>query len=58
MRDPTYVKSEIEANPIWHLAWRMSEYDNDDAPIGWFKYTNIAHWLIMTFDMKEKKYDN
>jgi hypothetical protein len=43
MNDPTYVKQEIDANPTWKLAWRLSELDNDDAPIGWGRYITIAH---------------
>ena len=54
LNDPTYVKSEIEANPIWALAWRLSEVDNDNAPIGWSRYVNLAHWLLSTFDLQEK----
>lgn len=53
MNDPTYVKAEIEASPIWYLAWRLSEVDNDAAPIGWSRYINIATWLLSTFAMKE-----
>lgn len=52
--DPTYVQAEIEANPIWHLAWRLSEVDNDNAPLGWGRYIPLAHWLLYTFDLKEK----
>jgi hypothetical protein len=53
MTDPTYVKAEIEANPEWYLAWRLSEVDNDNAPIGWFRYISLAKWLLSTFEMKE-----
>lgn len=42
MNDPTYVKSEIEANPTWRLAFFISEIDNDTAPIGWGRYISIA----------------
>lgn len=55
MNDPTYVKNEIEANPIWKLAFRLSEVDNDNAPIGWGRYISLARWLIETYEMKEKK---
>jgi hypothetical protein len=51
MKDYTYAKAEIEANPVWALAFRMSEVDNDNAPIGWSKYTVLARWLIDNFDM-------
>jgi len=51
--DPTYVKAEIEANPVWALAWRLSEVDNDNAPIGWWRYITIARWLLETFTLTE-----
>jgi len=53
--DPTYVKSEIEANPDWKLAFTLSEIDNDTAPLGWFKYIHLAIWIRTNFDEKEKK---
>jgi hypothetical protein len=46
MSDPTYVKSEIDANPTWKLAFELSEIDNDNAPIGWFKYIHLANHVI------------
>jgi hypothetical protein len=52
--DPTYVKAEIDANPEWKLAWRLSEVDNDNAPIGWGRYRILARWLLQTFEMKER----
>ncbi len=42
MNDPTYVREEIDANPIWTLAFILSELDNDNAPIGWGKYIPLA----------------
>jgi hypothetical protein len=33
--DPTYVREEIEANPVWRRAFELSELRNDTAPIGW-----------------------
>jgi hypothetical protein len=53
--DPTYVHTEIQANPIWSLAWRLSEVDNDNAPIGWSRYINIARHLLVTFELTEKE---
>jgi len=53
--DPTYVKAQIDADPVWQLAFRLSEVDNDNAPIGWFRYTPLARWLLETFDLKEKR---
>jgi hypothetical protein len=54
MNDPTYIKSEIESNPIWKLAWWLSEIENDNAPIGWSRYINLASSLLRKFEMKEK----
>jgi hypothetical protein len=52
--DPTYKKAEIEANPKWHLAWVLSEIQNDSAPIGWSRYIWIAECLLNAFDVKVK----
>jgi hypothetical protein len=54
MPDPTYVQAEIDRNPVWALAFRLSEVDNDRAPLGWFQYLGLASWLLSTFDLKEK----
>jgi hypothetical protein len=43
MNDPTYDSSLIDANPVWKLAWVLSELDNDNAPIGWGNYIKIAN---------------
>lgn len=53
--DPTYVREQIEADPKWALAFRMSEVDNDDAPIGWYRYVPLASWLLYRFELTEKK---
>ncbi len=42
MTDPTWNKEEINANPIWKVAWIISECVNDNAPIGWSKYIHAA----------------
>ncbi len=52
--DPTYVKEDIKANPVWHLAWVLSEIQNDRAPIGWGRYISTAKSLLSTFDIKVK----
>ncbi len=57
-RDPTYVRAEIDANPTWALAFRLSEVDNDNAPIGWGRYIGLASWLLATFNMREKNGQN
>ncbi len=45
--DPTYDTAVIDANPEWRLAFWMSELDNDNAPLGWFRgYINLAHALL------------
>jgi len=54
MNDPTYIKTEIEANSVWKLAFRISEFDNDNAPIGWGKYIPLARWLIANYMMTER----
>ena len=40
--DPTYDSREIEANPVWKLAFEMSERENDSAPLGWSNYIKQA----------------
>jgi len=42
MKDPTYIIEEIEQNPIYLMAWIMSEWFNDNAPIGWSNYIPTA----------------
>jgi len=53
--DPTYVKKEIEANPIWDLAFVLSEIENDNAPLGWSCYIPLAKQLLAHYDIKRKK---
>jgi len=55
MIDPTYIKTEINANPIWKFAFELSELDNDIAPIGWGRYINLAYLLLAKYELKEKK---
>lgn len=38
MKDPTYIRAEIDANPVWKRAFYLSELRNDNAPIGWSDY--------------------
>lgn len=54
MSDPTYVRKDIEANPVWQLAFSLSEIQNDNAPIGWGKYIWIAECLLANYDIKKK----
>lgn len=46
MNDPTYDKRDIEANFTWRIAFMLSEYYNDNAPIGWGKYIPIAERAV------------
>lgn len=50
MKDPTYIKSEIDKNPVWKKAFELSEVKNDNAPIGWSFYIPEAEKSF-----KEKK---
>jgi len=54
MNDPTYVHQVINANPVWKLAFLLSEFDNDNAPIGWSKYIPMARCLLDNFNMEPK----
>lgn len=48
--DPTYVRAEIDANPVWKLAFYLSELRNDDAPIGWSRYIPEAERQLASGD--------
>lgn len=52
--DPTYVMTEINANPIWKFAFELSEIDNETAPIGWYRYVTLATWILLKFDRKKE----
>jgi hypothetical protein len=54
MNDPTYVRSEIDANPEWQLAFTISEIENDNAPIGWSKYIGLAKCLLDNYSIQRK----
>lgn len=45
MSDPTYARERIDANPIWRAAFILSEFLNDNAPIGWGRYISAAEAL-------------
>lgn len=55
MNDPTYDNEQINANPIWQLAFSLSEIMNDDAPIGWGKYIHTARCLLNNYEIKRKE---
>lgn len=46
MSDPTYDKAIIESNPVWKLAFSISEFSNDNAPIGWGNHILLSDFLI------------
>jgi hypothetical protein len=52
--DPTYNKELIDANPVWQLAFSLSEIRNDFAPIGWSKFIFTAECLLSVYDIKKK----
>lgn len=54
MIDLTYNVDEIRANPIWDLAFVLSEIKNDDAPLEWSMYIPLAKTLLSIFDIKRK----
>lgn len=54
MSDPTYVLEEINANPLWQLAFSLSEIMNDNAPIGWSKHIYAAECLLANYTIKRK----
>jgi hypothetical protein len=53
--DPTYVKEVIDRNPVWKLAFVLSEIQNDNAPIGWGKYIRVAECLLRFFTITPKE---
>lgn len=55
MNDPTYVKKEIDNNPVWELAFSLSEMQNDNAPIGWAKYILLAGLILDNYEVKRKQ---
>ena len=52
--DPTYVREDIDADPVWELAFAISEIENDNAPIGWGQYIPTAKCLLIHYDIKRK----
>lgn len=57
MSDPTYVRKEILADPVWDLAFVLSEIQNDRAPIGWSKYIPAAQCLLGAFEIRRRQSD-
>jgi len=54
VNDPTYVKEDIDRIPAWKLAFFLSEIDNDNAPIGWGRYIQMAEFLLRKYKIEEK----
>lgn len=54
MDDPTYNVEEINKNPVWQLAYSLSEIMNDDAPLGWAKYIFAAECLLSNYKIERK----
>ena len=55
MADPTYAREDIRANPVWDVAFVLSEIQNDGAPIGWGRYISTAKCLMSTFEIRRKE---
>lgn len=55
MNDTTYVNKEINKNPVWHIAWLLSEMRNLNAPIGWSVYIPDAELILEHYSVKLKK---
>lgn len=55
MIDPTHVRDKIKANPVWDLAFTLSELQNDNAPIGWGGYIFLAECLLNSYDISRKE---
>jgi hypothetical protein len=54
MSDPTYNNEAIAKNPVWQLAFDLSEIHNDAAPIGWGRYIFVAECLLSLYEMRRK----
>lgn len=52
--DPSYETEKINADPVWELAFTLSEIMNDNAPIGWGRYIFVAKCLLDTYEIKRK----
>lgn len=52
--DPTYVQAEIDQNPVWQLAWTLSQILDDNAPIGWSGHIPTATCLLANYEIKRK----
>lgn len=46
-RDPTYDMAKINACPVWRAAFIMSEWLNNNAPLGWSRYIPVAEAVLL-----------
>ena len=53
-QDPTYDKERIEANPVWDIAFFLSEWFNDNAPLNWSYYIPAAEGLVQRYKVEKK----
>ena len=51
IKDPSYDRTQINSNPVWELAFSLSEIMNDEAPFGWVKYIATAECLLRLYDI-------
>lgn len=51
-----YSKELIDSDPVDSLAWLLSEFHNDAAPLGWTRYRGLAS-LILSSDEFQKRYE-
>jgi hypothetical protein len=54
--DPTYDRTKIRANPVWELAFVMSEIEYDAAPMGWGNYLSLAEGIMANFEVTPKEW--
>ena len=52
MGDPTYDRERIDKNPVWRLAFKLSEMDNEIAPVGWSDYIYKAEHILEEYELK------
>lgn len=53
--DLTYDRNEINSDPVWKLAFVLSEIMNDNAPIGWSRFIWVAECLLANYEITERK---
>jgi hypothetical protein len=53
--DPTYDLITINKNPVWRVAFVISECLNDTAPLGWGSYIWVAEKIVADEKQAKKK---